>query len=75
MGAMVDTMGTTGATEDTMAATVITPGEDAVAMVMAATDTTAAKRQQDGNNKGKQWRIKFVAAQNKEFARNYFHKY
>ena len=46
-------MGTTGATEDTMAATVITPGEDAVAMVMDATDTTAAKRQQDGNNKGK----------------------
>ena len=47
-------MGTTGATEDTMATTVITPGEDAVAMGMAATDTTAAKRHKDGNNKGKQ---------------------
>ena len=45
-------MGTTGATEDTMAATVITPGEDAVAMGMAATDTTAAKRHKDGNKKG-----------------------
>ena len=50
MGATVGTTGTMGATEDTMAATAITPGGDAVAMVvMAATDTTAARPQQ-------QWR-------------------
>ena len=49
-GATVGTTGTMGATEDTMAATAITPGGDAVAMVvMAATDTTAARPQQ-------QWR-------------------
>ena len=47
MGATVGTTGTMGATEDTMAATAITPGGDAVAMVvMAATDTTAARHQQ-----------------------------